>query len=326
MNYKISIIVPIYNVEQYLKQCLESIDMFDRIDIEIILVNDGSTDESLKVCNEFKERHNNVIVIDKQNGGLSDARNAGTNIARGDYLYYLDSDDWIAPHAIDKLYTFAIDNNCDIVQGGFFYAYNDRLLYDNRWFDENSNPFIIDRDIAMRELINSTYIQNFAWGKLYKANIAKQYKFPIGKFFEDNYWQHFIIHSSNIYGVIPEPLYYYRQRSDSISGSISPRALDLLKGREYRIPFLLDNYPALVCDLVDQLWESSFSMRNINNDFNHFFNHINNNYSSLLSKKFKKSLFYKLARNDSSFLSLFLFIQRIKNHFIKQKLKCIKLI
>ena len=239
MKPNISVIIPVYNVQKYLSRCLESLYSQRNDTIEIILVNDGSTDESLNICQRYADIHSNTIIIDKENGGLSDARNAGTKAAIGDFIYYLDSDDWLAPDAIKSLYEFAIDNDCEIVQGGFYYAYNDHLLFDNKY----KNPFVLNRHEAMLELIKNDYIKNFAWGKLYRADIVKKHPFPKGKYYEDSYWQHLIVHKCKRYGVVPTPLYYYRQRNSGISGEFSLKNLDLLRGYEERSVFVQEHYP-----------------------------------------------------------------------------------
>jgi len=113
----VSVIVPIYNVEVCLRKCLDS--LYAQVDdtIEVILVNDGSTDSSPEICQEYISRYPSTIYVDKENGGLSDARNAGTKVASGKYVYYLDSDDWLASDTIRTLYAFAEANNCEVVQG-----------------------------------------------------------------------------------------------------------------------------------------------------------------------------------------------------------------
>ena len=125
----ISVVVPIYNVSQYLSQCIDSILTQSYQDLEIILVNDGSTDECPLLCDEYKGKDSRVRVVHKKNRGLSDARNAGLRIAKGEWIYFVDSDDWLDGNAIQKLYQFAVENKCDVVQGGLYYAYHDHLLY-----------------------------------------------------------------------------------------------------------------------------------------------------------------------------------------------------
>ena len=240
---KISIVLPIYNVEKYLYKSIESIGLFNQEQVEIILVNDGSTDGSLDICRCFAHKFSNVSIINKSNGGLSDARNAGINAAKGEYIYFLDSDDWLVSNAIMTLYDFAIKNKCEVVQAGFYYAYPNYLLFDDRYICEETHPFVLNKEETMRELIKNTYIKNFVWGKLYKTSIVKRHLNPVGKYFEDAYWQHLIINEISCYGIIPQPLYYYRQRGDSISGHFSLKNIDLLEGYKERYYFIRDNYP-----------------------------------------------------------------------------------
>ena len=243
-NPKISVVIPIYNVAEYLHRCIDSV-LAQSIDgVEIILVDDGSTDASGDICDLYGERHENIKVVHKTNGGLSDARNVGTAQASGDWIFYLDSDDWLECNALEVLYHFAQEHDCQIVQGGFYYAYDSYLIYDNRFIEVDSAQ-VISREEAMRELIENNLIKNFAWGKLYRADIAKAHMFPKGKYFEDSYWQHLAIYGVARYGIVGMPLYYYMQRSASISGAFSARNIDLLRGQECRLAFIGEHFPQL---------------------------------------------------------------------------------
>lgn len=245
----ISIVLPIYNVEDYLPQCLESVLNQTYKDLEIILVDDGSKDNSGILCDKYASKDSRIKVIHKVNGGLSDARNVGTALASGDWIFYLDSDDWIVPNAIETLFYYAIHNNCDAVQGGLYYAYPDHLL---KRREEPST--VLYRDEAMKELIINDRVKNFAWGKLYKTALVKDLLFPKGKYFEDCYWQHLVIDRANRYGIIDTPLLYYRQRPDSISGTISNRYDDLIHGYEIRMTFIQEHYPQFSA-LMQQKYE-----------------------------------------------------------------------
>lgn len=242
----VSIVIPVYNVAEYLPRCLDSLSKQDYVgEMEIILVDDGSTDSSSSICKEFCNTHPRARLIRQKNKGLSEARNTGIMAASGDWLFFLDSDDWIAPNALSKLLSFAEANSCDMVIGSFYYAFDDHLLYDDRWFD-NQEPFVLPREEAMRELILQHFFKNFAWGKLYRTAIVKEHLFCPRVFFEDVYWQHLIVHDAQRIGVITQPLYYYRQRANSISGKFSERNLDLLKGALERLDFLKKEYKHLV--------------------------------------------------------------------------------
>ena len=225
----ISVIIPIYNVAQYLLQCVDSVLSQSYQDLEIILVDDGSTDDCSRMCDEYETKESRVRVIHKENGGLSDARNEGMRIANGEWIYFVDSDDWVDHDAIRKLYQFAVENHCDVVQGGLYYAYYDHLLY-RKASKKEQKKTILDRHDAMRELIINDRVKNFAWGKLYKTDLIKDLYFPVGKYFEDSFWQHLVIDRVNRYGIVDESLYFYRQRGDSISGQPSNRLTDLLEG------------------------------------------------------------------------------------------------
>ena len=321
----ISVIIPIYNVELYLRQCLDSLDVLGREDVEVILVNDGSTDGSRDICVEYKEKWNNIILIDKENGGLSDARNWGMASSRGEYIYFLDSDDWLAPGTIDLLYRFAVENDCDVVQGGFYYAYSDHLELDNRFLSEERPPFVLNRDKAMKWLVDNGIIKNFAWGKLYKSQVVKKHLFPVGKYYEDSYWQHLVLHEIGKYGIIPSPLYYYRQRENSISGTRDHRIFDLYKGIEEQFVFMQENYPKLTGKLAMRLWWSSYVSRGWDKDFKSYFEYVCTRYSPFLSDGFRNSLFYKLNVRDSKWLPLYNFYKRIKLRFEDKPLKRIEL-
>lgn len=240
----VSVVIPIYNVAQYLSQCVDSVLSQSHQDLEIILVDDGSTDECPKICDDYQQKDVRIRVVHKENGGLSDARNAGMKKATGEWTLFVDSDDWIDQEAIAKLYQFAIDNRCDIVQGGLFYAYQDHLLYRQATKVEQKRT-VLERDDAMRELIINDRVKNFAWGKLYKADLIRDLFFPVGKYFEDCFWQHLVMDRIARYGIIDEPLYYYRQRNDSISGMPSNRLNDLLEGNKERLNFIHERYPEL---------------------------------------------------------------------------------
>lgn len=240
----ISVVVPVYNVASYLPQCLDSLLSQTYKDLEIIIVNDGSTDDSPNICDSYAAKDKRMKVVHKINGGLSDARNVGIKQAIGEWIYFIDSDDWLDKDAIRKLYEFATVNNCDIVQGNMYYVYTDYLFYRKTRYIERKKNILTRRD-AMRELVINDRIKNFAWGKLYKTCMIRDLKFPIGKFFEDVFWQHLVIDRIERYGIINTPLYYYRQRIDSISGGRSVNRSDLLDGYQLRYHFIQEKYPDL---------------------------------------------------------------------------------
>ena len=324
ISKQISVVIPVYNVEQYLRQCLDSIGVLGRDDVEVILVNDGSTDGSRAICEEYRQRYSNVVVIDKENGGLSDARNKGTEVATGEYICYVDSDDWLEPDAIDVLYEYAVKNDCEIVQGSFYYAFESHLEHNDRYQKADDAPFVLNREEAMKELIKNFYVKNFAWGRIYKASIAKSHAFPFGKYFEDSYWQHLMIHDCNRYGVICRPLYYYRQRPSSISNYLGNRYFDLNQGLEARLLFIKENYPELTSLAADRLWMSSFRMSERGPEMKKLFESINKKYASLVGGRLKQSMLFKLASRDSIWVPLYLFWEKVDLFIHRKPLKRIK--
>lgn len=242
---KVSIIVPVYNVEKYIGMCIESILKQTFPDWELILVDDGSTDGSYKIIKTLGEKDYRIKCYHKTNGGLSDARNYGIEKAKGKYIFFLDGDDWIAPWTIQTLYNGVTMYDCEIAQCGLYYAYPNYLLLDETKIKRTASPIIIDNKQAMTELIKNEYVKSFACGKLYLSEIVRKYNFPKGKYFEDCYWQHLIFSEIKKMCLIPKPCYYYRQRDSSISGRFTERNLDLLKGYENRLAFIKSNYPEL---------------------------------------------------------------------------------
>ncbi len=255
----ISVIIPIYNIVQYLPQCIESVLKQEDVDIQIILVDDGSTDGSEILCDKYAATDERVQVVHKNNGGLSDARNAGTAIAVGDYIYYLDGDDYLETGALKLLLDYAIRYNCDAVQSGIYYTYSTHLLYRNLSVGNK----VLNRSAAMDALAQQDVVKNFAWGKLYKTEVVRKFKFPIGKYFEDSYWQYKVLNGVNRYGVLMQPLVFYRQREDSISGSINIRMLDLLLGEEEMLTFYLRYYPESLPTMLRTYWKNVYVLSQI---------------------------------------------------------------
>lgn len=253
----VSLIVPVFNVATFLPQCLASLPEAESV--EVILVNDGSTDGSGAIIEEYRKVHPAAVVVEKANGGLSDARNAGVAQAHGEWIYFLDGDDWLVPGAVSELLDFALRERCDIVQGNFYYAYDDKLLYDKH----HPERTVLSRPEAMAALVAQDVVKNFAWGKLYKAELVRKHPFRKGVYFEDVYWQHLVVNETERYGVVGRPLYYYRQRPASISGAFSERNIDLLRGYEERLAYLQCSYPELVRPQAAALWRLAEQCRGL---------------------------------------------------------------
>lgn len=180
MNRKISIIVPIYNTEKYLKKCLDSILKQSLKEIEVIAVNDGSLDNSLKILREYEKKDSRIIVIDKENGGLSSARNAGLEISSGEYILHIDSDDWIEQEYLKDMYDKAKKNNLDIVVSDIIWDFdNGKVEY------KQDLPILENEEITGKKYLSLLYngkIFPAVWNKLYKTKLYKDYKIshPVG--------------------------------------------------------------------------------------------------------------------------------------------------
>lgn len=239
---QISIIIPIYNVAEYLTECVESVCKQTYEHLQIILVDDGSTDDCGKLCDHLAKMDSRIVLIHKKNGGLSDARNCGLDYVTGEFIFYLDSDDYLELNAMEDLMKAQKSCNADVVQGNYYYTYYDHEEIAASFYKENTELNNYD---AMEALVIGK-IQNFAWGKLIRSDIAVKHRFPKGKLFEDSYWAHFIFADVQKMVVTNTPLVHYRQRKNSISYTLDSKRLELLEGWLMRKQFLEEKYPDLI--------------------------------------------------------------------------------
>ncbi|MBO0992541.1 glycosyltransferase family 2 protein [Bacillus sp. SD088] len=245
MSAKVSVVVPIYKVEEYLHRCIDSICEQTYPNLEIILVNDGSPDRSGKIIDEYAAKDPRIISIHKENGGLSDARNAGMEYVSGEFILFVDSDDWLQRHMIRTLVNTASLYKADIVQSAFYYAYKDHLLSDSRFYSKDDAPTILTNKQLMAELVRNDKVKNFAWGKLYKRQLIQNIPFKKGVLFEDVFWAHHVMQQVETYVMVHEPLCYYYQRENSIVSNYTPKNLDILDGLKERHQFVEQYYPEL---------------------------------------------------------------------------------
>ena len=228
MNTLISIIIPIYNVERYLKRCLDSVIHQTYTNLEIILVDDGSLDSCPQICDEYASKDNRIIVIHKKNGGLSEARNAGLNICKGDFITFIDSDDWINKKYIDILLNLALKEYADIAIGE-----NIRTDGKNIVISPNSHINSYTSNEALVHLFTKNHDAFIiSCGKLYKKHLFSTLRFPIGKFHEDEFTTYILFYNSKKIVYTSELLYYYYQRAGSIASTRHPwDVLDYLEKR-----------------------------------------------------------------------------------------------
>lgn len=213
----ISVVVPIYHVEAYLARCVESLLHQTYTNLEIILVDDGGDDKCPEICDAYAKKDDRIKVIHKKNGGLSDARNAGTKEANGAYLAYVDSDDYIQPDTYEKMMAALKREQADIAVCNY-----EAVTDDGRSITEkNEQMDIEDRVYSAKEAISHLCGPTYhywvtAWNRLYKAEIAKQVSFPVGKIHEDEFTAHLFYEKAQKIVGISEPLYKYVIRENSI--------------------------------------------------------------------------------------------------------------
>lgn len=209
-NPIISIIVPIYNVDKYLHQCLNSIKSQTFKDWECILVDDGSKDASASICDEFVSSDARFKVIHKENGGLSSARNAALKVAVGQYIGFVDADDWIEPEMFEELYCLVKENDADMAMVGFTKEYRGRQSSKHLV----KNKGVMDGTAAIRAICYDRF-PSYLWNKLHKKEIITC-DFPEGRNFEDIYVYGRWLKNVNKLAIAPTPLYHYRMRAGSI--------------------------------------------------------------------------------------------------------------
>ncbi len=217
INPKVSVIIPVYNVETYLEKCVESVLNQTFRDMEIIVVNDGSTDNSRKILEEIKSKDDRIIIFDKKNEGLSSARNAGIDMAKGEYLAFIDSDDWVDERYIEKMYHICVQYDCDIVQCSYMDVFDNvfQLAANSEAFISTPS-FYTGKEFSYAMYTLLSWRCNLTWNKLYKKSLFGNIRFPHGKIHEDEFTIYKLIWKSKKIASISDKLYYYRRREGSI--------------------------------------------------------------------------------------------------------------
>ena len=237
-NPLVSIVVPIYNVKDYLAECLDSIKNQTYNNIEVLLVDDGSTDGSDIVARQYTEEDNRFTYIHQANAGLSGARNTGKTAAKGEYIAFIDSDDWLECDYISKLVEQAIACDADIVVCGFKKNNDDTAI--TTFKDKQINSKTKTMEILGNIFTPEYLLINVAWNKLYKKTIFDTVDYPVGKIHEDEYSIHRIIDKADLIVTIPDVLYHYRIREDSITGNTNNENLkhfDIVDAHMDRVAF-----------------------------------------------------------------------------------------
>lgn len=255
----VTVIVPVYNVAGYLPQCLKSIVEQTYTRLEILVVDDGSTDKSGSIADEWALMDERIKVIHKPNGGLSDARNAALDVAQGDYITCIDSDDYVHTSYVERLYKaltatqadIAVCQWADFAQGN---APKTAPLPEPPVYKQYS------QDEAIKAVFYQQGLTHSAWGRLYKRSLFEGTRYPKGMLYEDLAIAFDLLLKTGKVVRTSDTLYYYRRRSDSITGTFSPKrgqVLDILEGLEKRVSLEAPRYLPAV---RSRLLSASFNM------------------------------------------------------------------
>ena len=255
MDQKISIIVPVYKVEKYLCKCVDSILSQKYTNIEVILVDDGSPDNCGTICDKYGSSDSRVVVLHKDNGGLSSARNAGLDVATGDYIGFVDSDDYIHSDMYYEMYKFLEDNKCDMVECGVNLINGGEELL----FPSGINEVISGEEATVRHLggkINNGIPRVAVWSKLYKKGFWKNRRFPNGKIHEDYMLTSQALLEAERFGIVNQGLYYHlTDNKDSILNlPFGAKDLYLEEQRRNRVEYYKHN----ASDEIVKLAENSY--------------------------------------------------------------------
>lgn len=246
----VSVIVPVYNVQDYLAQCVRSLIVQTYRNLEILLVDDGSTDESGRLCDELTAGDERITVLHKPNGGLSDARNYGIERANGDYIAFVDSDDLVRPGYFERLLRpFGDDSDIDISICSY------SLFWDGGEITDISSNLcdyeVISSNEALRRLCEPRRSMQLeiAWSKLFKKSLLHDIRFPVGQVHEDTATTYKLYFSARNIAISDERLYLYRQRDNSITGAFRPSNTDMIGNLMERDVFYRAHLPKDVADM-----------------------------------------------------------------------------
>lgn len=243
MKPLISVVIPVYNVEEYLQQCLDSVKSQTYENLEIILVDDGATDRSGSICEEFAKTEKRAVVIHQENQGLSGARNTGVSAATGEYIAFLDSDDWVSNEYIEYLYRLIADNNVQISSSRCFDYWDGSGVISNPEQGTILNVKLTTEE-AIEELCHGIVLGSSAPDKMFKSELIKKYPFPLGKLYEDLAIMYKVIGESNGVAYTTKKLSYYRRREGSIiNESFSERHLFALQAAKEQLKYIKQNFP-----------------------------------------------------------------------------------
>lgn len=304
---KISVIVPVYNVEDYIYKCINSILENKYSLLEVILVDDGSTDNSGAICDHFASRDSRVSVIHKKNGGLSSARNAGIEQATGDYISFIDSDDFIDRNMFTIMVEKIEKNDADIIQCGV-YQINENDVISTRY---QTGDWISQGDQILEDFFVNQKIPVMVWNKLFRKEVIRDIRFPEGKNNEDNIFMVDILPNVRKMLSISKQMYYYLMRSNSITGaSFNPKKFDSIYAYKYMIKQIDEKYKKYIpyinywrCKNSIYLWNLINSSSLSNNEKNTYYKVVEEEFEQ--SYPFFLSIRNQIPMSDQLFIMMF---------------------
>lgn len=280
----VSVIIPVYNVREYLVECVDSILAQTYEKLEIILIDDGSSDTSSDICDQYANKYEMITVIHQENRGLSAARNVALNIATGEYVTFVDSDDYVSKEFVEYLLKIALENDAELTMCDTYKFFdNDSIKLAN----ERDTPKCYNAESALEDMLYRKNITSYACAKLYKRELFEEIRFPEGQLFEDLFTIYKIIDlCSNICWGSAQ-MYFYRQRRGSIVNSkFDERKLSVVKAGVQIEKFVKSNYPAIENAAISKIFVSAVDQyRRIPND---------SRYD--VEKNYLESLIYKNRR------------------------------
>lgn len=318
-NKLISVIVPVYKVEKYLNRCIDSIIKQTYHNLEIILVDDGSPDNSGKICDEYAKKDKRIKVIHKPNGGLSDARNYALEIAEGEYIGFVDSDDYIKEDMFQTLYDLCEENKADISIVSFYEMIEDKVIA-----VRNSGELqIMDKIEAIKELLIDTKIQSYAWNKLFRKELFVGTRFPTGKNFEDIATTLILFEKCNKIVRLEEPKYCYVRRNDSIVGIRNYKTYhDYMEVIWDKYLYLKDKYPSIEVYnaynfIINMIWVYTII---VSYDIKELYSEFDKRYKNFIEiiTKYREEIIDKLEDYNKAILYMMLTDKNTSRKAIKE--------
>lgn len=242
MEELVTIVVPVYKVEKYIDRCIKSILNQTYKNLEIILVDDGSPDNCGKICENYAQKDERIKVVHKENGGLSDARNAGISISNGKYISFIDSDDYIDPEYIELLYKTIKKDKSDMAISSHKVIYENGTVLEKATKEES----ILKPKEVLKRILYDDGIDLSAWAKLYKIELFKEIRYPKGRLFEDAATTYKLVDKCEKISIISRSTYNYIIRGNSITNiNFSEKKMDLIISTEEMCNYIKKKYPDL---------------------------------------------------------------------------------